>query len=89
MWTTRNAKFVPLAMQKILKENPLLEAAKDMEIYIPRLKAKIKLLDATSWDLLNMDLDDVIYLPSKVAKLAQCDEKVCMDALMKYRYNIS
>jgi len=89
LWAARNTKFVPLALKKVISDDPELRGAKNFMVYVAKKDKVYKLLDSWStctWDLLNLDLDEVIKMPREVAKMADCTESYVMSAIQKYRY---
>lgn len=65
MWCARNVKFLPFAMQDAVKEVPELVGAQGMSIDLPGGGTK-KLVEATTWDLLNLNTDVIVEMPDKV-----------------------
>ncbi|XP_067049281.1 L-tyrosine decarboxylase-like [Acropora muricata] len=66
MWCARNVKFLPFAMQDAVNEEDDLQGAKDMSIDLPGGGTK-KLVEATTWDLLNLNTDVIVEMPDKIA----------------------
>ncbi|XP_015765461.1 PREDICTED: uncharacterized protein LOC107344318 isoform X2 [Acropora digitifera] len=66
MWCARNVKFLPFAMQDAVNEEDNLQGAKDMSIDLPGGGTK-KLVEATTWDLLNLNTDVIVEMPDKIA----------------------
>ena len=66
MWCARNVKFLPFAMQDAVKEVPELVEAQGMSIDLPGGGTK-KLVEATTWDLLNLNTDVIVEMPDKVS----------------------
>ncbi|KAL4225690.1 hypothetical protein ACF0H5_016379 [Mactra antiquata] len=71
MWACRNIKYYPFCVQKALNESKELAGAKNFEVYVPRLQSKQKLVDLSNWDLLNLDIDDIVAMPAEVIDM--CD----------------
>ncbi|XP_060074009.1 L-tyrosine decarboxylase-like [Ylistrum balloti] len=84
LWASRNVKFFPLAVQKAIREEPTLADVKDLRVYIPRLDRKQKLISCSTWDLLNLKLDDVIYLPQEIERLTSKDHTYFQGDINKY-----
>ncbi|XP_033757389.1 L-tyrosine decarboxylase-like [Pecten maximus] len=74
LWTSRNVKFFPLAVQKAIQSEAVLASAKELSVYIPRLDRKQKILSTSTWDLLNLNLDDVIALHQEIDHLIKNDD---------------
>lgn len=66
MWCARNVKFLPLAMQDAVKKVPELAGAQGMSIDLPGGGTK-KLVEANTWDLLNLNTDVIVEMPDKIA----------------------
>ena len=66
MWCARNVKFLPFAMQDAVKEEPKLAGAQGMSIDLPGGGTK-KLVEANTWDLLNLNTDVIVEMPDKVS----------------------
>ena len=71
MWCARNVKFLPFAMQDAVKEVPELVEAQGMSIDLPGGGTK-KLVEATTWDLLNLNTDVIVEMPDKVSPADCC-----------------
>lgn len=70
LWASRNLKFYPLAVQKALLVEPELHEAVKYEVMVPCLGEKKPLVDVSQWDLLNLDIDDVIRMATDVQTLS-------------------
>ena len=76
MWAARNVKFLPLAFKTALQEEPSLEIAKQQyQIYLPQLDQTVKYVDATDWQLLNLDTDAILNIPDEVLELSNQSKK--------------
>ncbi|XP_060073983.1 L-tyrosine decarboxylase-like [Ylistrum balloti] len=84
LWASRNVKFFPLAVQKAMREEPTFADVKDLRVYIPRLDRKQKLIASSTWDLLNLNLDDVISLPQEIERLTGKDHTYFQGDINKY-----
>lgn len=78
IWSARNLKFYPLALQAALKNEPELAAAKDIEIPLPAGGSK-RLAELDTWALLNLKGDDILALPARLTQ----DYKIASDAVTK------
>ncbi|OWF53864.1 L-tyrosine decarboxylase [Mizuhopecten yessoensis] len=83
MWSARNVKFYPVAIKKAVTSEEALKDALNYEVFVPRLDAKQKLTGVCSWDLLNLDIDDIIRIPEDMSKLGISND-VLADCLSKY-----
>ncbi|XP_033729874.1 L-tyrosine decarboxylase-like [Pecten maximus] len=84
LWASRNIKFFPLALQKAIKEERLLSNAKEISVFIPRLGRKQKISSTSTWDLLNLDLDDIVGLPHEIQRLTRKTATDLKDVINKY-----
>jgi glutamate/tyrosine decarboxylase-like PLP-dependent enzyme len=83
IWSARNLKFYPLALQAALKNEAALAAAKDMTV--PLLTGKsAPLIGLDTWSLLNLKSDDILALPTRLTKEYQIPREVVTEALSKY-----
>ena len=74
MWCARNVKFLPFAMQDAVNDEDDLELAKDVIIDLPG-GGKKKLVDANTWELLNLNTDVIVEMPNKVSPADCCISK--------------
>ena len=86
MWAARNVKFMPLAFKTALQVETSLAAAKDQYyIDLPQLGKKVKYVDATDWQLLNLDTDAILNIPDDVLAIlnkGSSTNKVTYEQLM-------
>lgn len=64
IWSARNAKLYPLALQSALKTDVRLAAGKGM--VVQTYAGPVAIVDADTWTLLNLDLDDILALPARM-----------------------
>ena len=87
LWAARNMKLHPIALKNALKNDQRLKPAADsLCVTVPCLKRKIKFVDAESWDLLNLDVDEVCGLSSTVASLCDIPMEALTTILEDYNY---
>ena len=68
-WAARELKFLPAAIRcAFLDEDPKLHAAANIDIPLPGGATK-KLVSLSSWELLNIRMDDILALPKRIAEL--------------------
>lgn len=84
MWSCRNVKFYPLCVQKALQENEVLKCAKEYKLYVPKLGKFEKIVDVATWDILNLDIDDIIKIPDEVIKMANVTKETYSQEVDKY-----
>ncbi len=68
MWAARNLKFYPVSMVEAIKNEPSLVNAKELLITQPNGENK-KLLDLTSWEQLNLGVDEILGISENILKL--------------------
>ncbi|XP_060079461.1 L-tyrosine decarboxylase-like [Ylistrum balloti] len=83
LWSSRNVKFLPLAVRKAIQDEPMLYDAENLSVYIPRLDRKQKITYASDWDLLNLNLDDIVALPGELQRLIRKPDD-SKDAISRY-----
>ena len=68
MWAARNCRFLPLSLRKYIEQLPNCPAeVRDVEVLVG--SEWKKLLELSSWELLNINNDDVMSLRDQVFKL--------------------
>ncbi|HEY9051097.1 MAG TPA: pyridoxal-dependent decarboxylase, partial [Gammaproteobacteria bacterium] len=83
MWAARNLKFLPVAMSAAIKNEQDLELAKSVTVRTSR-GSRAHLIDLNIWELLNLQLDDVIYLVKTVCKASGLEQSIVRELLDKY-----
>lgn len=83
MWSARNVKYYPVAIQKAVMSEVLLRDALDYEVFVPRLDTKQKLVEVSAWDLLNLDIDHILRIPVDMKAIGIPDD-VLKKCLTKY-----
>ena len=85
MWAARNIKFFPLSFQMALK-NPALSAAVNMTVpvYVKGVKTTRKIVDLTTWELLNLDIDDILALSDRFTAEYGIPASVLTNAMNPY-----
>jgi glutamate/tyrosine decarboxylase-like PLP-dependent enzyme len=83
IWSARNLKFYPIALQAALKNEPSLAAAKDINIPLPTGGSK-PLIELDNWSLLNLKGDDILALPARLTQDYQITSDIITKVLSKY-----
>lgn len=83
IWSARNLKFYPIALQAALKNEPSLAAAKDINIPLPTGGSK-PLIELDNWSLLNLKGDDILALPARLTQDYQITSDIITKAVSKY-----
>ena len=91
-WATRELKFFPFAAKKALQKQPVLAKAKALEIKIAD-GSQPKLVEATSWQLFNICMDDILALPQRIWELCGESENIkdvydVWDLIIPYNLNV-
>jgi glutamate/tyrosine decarboxylase-like PLP-dependent enzyme len=83
IWSARNLKFYPLALQEALKEDSALANAKT--ITVPLLTGQsAPLLELDTWSVLNLKADDILALPTRLTNEYQISRDVVTASLAQY-----
>ena len=83
IWSARNLKFYPLALQAALRHEPEFVAAKYIEVPLATGQKQI-LTELDTWSLLNLKGDDILALPTRLQSEYQIDTEVIATAIAKY-----
>lgn len=83
IWSARNLKFYPLALQAALKNEPELITAKYIEVPLTKGSSQI-LTELDTWSLLNLKGDDILALPTRLHQEYQINTEVIAEAISKY-----
>lgn len=82
IWSSRNAKLFPLALQSALNTEPELAAAKAMDL--PTASGLVKIADADAWPLLNVNVNDILALPMRLTREFGIAREVISEALSEH-----
>ncbi|HLO85859.1 MAG TPA: pyridoxal-dependent decarboxylase [Nostocaceae cyanobacterium] len=84
IWSARNLKFYPISLQAALKsENSPLQAAQNIEVSLLSGGSK-RLIDLTTWELLNLKGDQILDLPNRLDKEYNIKSDDINEALAEY-----
>jgi glutamate/tyrosine decarboxylase-like PLP-dependent enzyme len=83
IWSARNLKFYPLALQAALKEDPALANAKEITIALPTGKS-VTLIELDTWSVLNLKADDILALPTRLTNEYQISRDAVTTSLAQY-----
>lgn len=86
IWAARNVKFFPLALQRALKKEKKLAAAKNYEVYFPQRGKKGELISGSDWELLNLDTASILGMPTDIENLTELEHGNFMDVMSDYLY---
>jgi glutamate/tyrosine decarboxylase-like PLP-dependent enzyme len=83
IWSARNLKFYPLALQEALKTDSGLAAAQNLEVPLPTGASK-RLVDLNTWETLNLKADDVLAMPARLEREYELDRNAITRAVSPY-----
>merc|ERR1712002_1300780 len=83
MWAARNIKYFPIGIVEAIKNEPILAEAKKIKITLPN-KSIATLVNLSSWQLLNLNMDEIIALPKRISKTCNISIEVITKVLQKY-----
>lgn len=83
IWSARNLKFYPLALQAALKEDPALANAKEIAIPLSAGES-VPLIGLDTWSVLNLKADDILALPTRLTNEYQISRDTVTASLNKY-----
>lgn len=75
MWAARNIKYYPLSVKAVLLGETKLTAAKDLQVttWSGDEKKRVPLVSLDAWSLINLSVDEVLNLPSRIQEKCQLD----------------
>lgn len=82
IWSARNAKLFPLALQSALNVEPTLTKAKAIDLRTA--SGLVNIADADAWTLLNVSVDSILALPMRLTREFGISREVVSDALSKH-----
>jgi glutamate/tyrosine decarboxylase-like PLP-dependent enzyme len=80
VWAARNLKFLPISIRAALREDSTLAAARAMRVRLPD-GGEAEIASASSWTLLNLDVDEILALPSRLGEEYELGREVLTAAL--------
>ena len=83
IWSARNLKFYPLALQAVLQNEVEFVSAKYIEVPLSNGTSQI-LTELDTWSLLNLKGDDILALPTRLQKEYQISNETISKAIAKY-----
>ncbi|MCC0177187.1 decarboxylase [Waterburya agarophytonicola K14] len=83
IWSARNLKFYPLALQAVLKNEPEFITAKYIEVPLVTGKSQM-LIELDTWSLLNLKGDEILALPTRLQTEYQIEAEAVSQAIAKY-----
>ena len=87
LWASRNLKYFPFTLQYLLRHDPCLQQAKNLTIPLAD-KSEQKLIDASAWELLNLDADTVLWIPSKISHDYGIQDQVLRSAIDNSNFSL-
>jgi glutamate/tyrosine decarboxylase-like PLP-dependent enzyme len=83
IWSARNLKCYPLALQAALNNEPSLAAAQGCTVPLPT-GGSAALIELDTWSLLNLKADDILALPTRLMEQYQIARETIVTALSTY-----
>jgi glutamate/tyrosine decarboxylase-like PLP-dependent enzyme len=83
IWSARNLKFYPLALQAALNNELSLAAAKGCTVPLPS-GGSAALIELDTWSLLNLKADDILALPTRLMEQYHIPRETVVTALSYY-----
>lgn len=83
IWSARNLKFYPLALQAALQHQSSLTAAQDIAVKLPTGETQ-PLIHLDTWSLLNLKGDEILALPHRLTQDYQISPEAIAQALSPY-----
>ena len=81
LWAARNLKYFPFTLQHLLRHTKEFEKAKDFSVTLAN-QTETNLLEASPWELLNLDADTILGLTSRI-----CNEHGIEEEALKTSIN--
>ena len=87
LWAARNLKYYAFTLQHLIQNHPDLYPARDLTIALTN-KTKKRLIDASAWELLNLDADTVLGIASQISHHYEIEEKDLQSAINNSEFTI-
>lgn len=83
MWAARNLKLMPITLAAAIKAEPSMAAGRTLTVSKPG-GGRAHLIDLSTWEMLNLGIDDVIGLSPRLQTECGISESVIEDVLNSY-----
>jgi glutamate/tyrosine decarboxylase-like PLP-dependent enzyme len=83
LWSARNLKLYPVAMHAALREESSLAAARELRIPMHG-RGEVPFLGLDTWSLMNLAVDDILALPSRLTAEHGIAPEVLTEAMSRY-----
>lgn len=83
IWAARNAKYYPIAFCEALRQSADLQTALHMRVPLPSGGSE-ELINLENWQILNLNIDDVLALPIRLSSEYHIDRTVVSKEVAKY-----
>lgn len=83
VWAARNAKCYPFAFREAIKQSAELQEASHMRVPLPT-GGSDELINLNSWQLLNLNIDDILALPIRLSSEYHIDRDLVSREVAKY-----
>ncbi|XP_068718076.1 uncharacterized protein [Montipora capricornis] len=86
IWAQRNVKYFPLGLQEALMKEARLSDVKGYKVFFPQFNEERELIKASKWELLNLDVDTILKMPSDIETLLNLEHQDFMELMGSYLY---
>lgn len=83
MWAARNLKYYPISLAAAIENDPILQKASGMKIKLAD-GTITTIADASSWDLLNLSVDEVLNMPDRLQSEFDISPDVLTNVMNNY-----
>src|SRR3954465_10055557 len=83
LWAARNLKLYPVAVQAALREEASLAEATRLLVPVPG-RGAVPLLSLDTWALMNMEVDEILAIPSRLTAEHGVAPAVLTDAMSRH-----
>ncbi len=84
LWAARNLKLYPIALRHALLEDPALAEARELTVTLPSGESGAKLVDLDRWSLLNLGIDEILSLSTRIESQFGISPKTVTEATSPY-----
>ncbi|KAK2567754.1 L-tyrosine decarboxylase [Acropora cervicornis] len=86
VWAARNVKYFPLGLQEALLKEDKFAHVRGYKVFFPQLGKEKEVAKASKWELLNLDVDTILKMPSNIETLLNLEHQEFMEIMGKYLY---
>lgn len=82
IWSARNLKLYPLALQEAARTDERLKTA--LRVELPTAEGRVALSEADTWTLLNLSADTILELPTRIRQECEIGRDVLNEAISPF-----